>query len=51
MPSFSTPNRVSVIVSKDLHQKLKEQAAKEGRMLQWLVERLLLDGLKSRKAA
>jgi predicted HicB family RNase H-like nuclease len=51
MPSFSTPGRQGLMVSKDLHQKLKSQAKKEGRMLQALVEQLLLDALKSRKAA
>jgi predicted HicB family RNase H-like nuclease len=51
MPTFSTPDRMGLMVSKDLHQRLKDQAKKEGRMLQDLVERLLVAALKNRKAA
>jgi predicted HicB family RNase H-like nuclease len=48
---MTPPDRMNIVIPKTLHQKLKDQAAKEGRMLQWLVERLLNDGLKGRKAA
>lgn len=51
MPSFATPGRRGLMVTKDLHNKLKAQAKKEGRMLQALVEQLLVDALKNRKAA
>jgi hypothetical protein len=41
----------SLNIAPSLHKELKRVAATEGRKLQWLVEKLLTDALKARKAA
>lgn len=47
---LSHKNR-NIVVPISLHEQLKKIARKEGRLLQALVEQLLLDALKNRKAA
>lgn len=41
----------NIVVPEILHKQLKKVARKEGRLIQALVEQLLLDALKNRKAA
>ena len=41
----------NIVVPITLHETLKKLAKKEGRLIQALVEQLLLDALKNRKAA
>jgi len=41
----------TILVPEGLHQALKKIAKTEGRLIQFLVEELLSDALKNRKAA
>jgi len=45
------PKKLTVALPEDLHKKLKLQSKREGRIMQRVVEEILLEGLKRRATA